>query len=82
LSPAERRITSQILPGDDEDRDAYRKEKSRCAELVIHTLERERPRIGEQVEVVDVSTPITRSDIPVSGIDTKTVLHLSRGGLM
>jgi len=43
-----------------EDGDAYRAEKRACADLVIAALERELPGISQDVEVVDVSTPLTR----------------------
>lgn len=43
-----------------EDRPAYEQEKARCAALVVRALEKERPGIGSRVEVVDVSTPLTR----------------------
>jgi phytoene dehydrogenase-like protein len=42
------------------DRPAYEAEKRRCAELVIEAVGRHRPGFAETVEVVDVSTPLTR----------------------
>jgi phytoene dehydrogenase-like protein len=42
------------------DRDAYRAEKQACADLVIGALEQEAPGTSDAVEVVDVSTPLTR----------------------
>ena len=42
------------------DRPAYEAEKRRCADLVIAALERHRPALADAVEVVDVSTPLTR----------------------
>jgi phytoene dehydrogenase-like protein len=42
------------------DRPAYDAEKRRCAELVIEAVGRHRPGFAETVEVVDVSTPLTR----------------------
>jgi phytoene dehydrogenase-like protein len=43
-----------------DDSATYAEEKAKCAELVIRALERERPGIRGRVEVVDVSTPLTR----------------------
>lgn len=43
-----------------DDRAAYAGEKDKCAKLVLRALEKERPGIGAKVEVVDVSTPLTR----------------------
>ena len=42
------------------DRPAYEAEKRRCADLVIAAAERHRPGLAASVEVVDVSTPLTR----------------------
>ena len=42
------------------DGDAYRDEKQACADVVIAALERELPGAADAVEVVDVSTPLTR----------------------
>lgn len=42
------------------DHDAYRAEKQACADLVIAALEQELPGSSKAVEVVDVSTPLTR----------------------
>jgi phytoene dehydrogenase-like protein len=42
------------------DRPAYEAEKRRCADLVIATVERHRPGFADAIEVVDVSTPLTR----------------------
>ena len=42
------------------DRPAYEAEKRRCAELVIEAIGRHRAGFAETVEVVDVSTPLTR----------------------
>ena len=42
------------------DRPAYEAEKRRCADLVIATVEQHRPGLAAAVEVVDVSTPLTR----------------------
>ena len=42
------------------DRAAYLAEKQACADLVIAALEQELPGVSEAVEVVDVSTPLTR----------------------
>jgi phytoene dehydrogenase-like protein len=42
------------------DREAYAAEKRACADLVVAALERELPGAGEAVEVVDISTPLTR----------------------
>ena len=39
---------------------AYEAEKLRCAELVIDEIGRRRPGFAGRVEVVDVSTPLTR----------------------
>jgi len=42
------------------DRPAYEAEKRRCADLVIAAVERHQPGCAAAVEVVDVSTPLTR----------------------
>ena len=42
------------------DRPAYQTEKRRCAELVIEAIGRHRAGFADTVEVVDVSTPLTR----------------------
>jgi phytoene dehydrogenase-like protein len=42
------------------DRPSYEGEKRRCADLVIATVERHQPGLADAVEVVDVSTPLTR----------------------
>ncbi len=42
------------------DPENYRMEKERCAEVVLSVLEMGHPGIRERVEVVDVSTPLTR----------------------
>ena len=42
------------------DRPAYEAEKRRCADLVIAAVERHQPGYAAAVEVVDVSTPLTR----------------------
>jgi phytoene dehydrogenase-like protein len=42
------------------DREAYAAEKQACADLVIGALEQELPGISKAVDVVDVSTPLTR----------------------
>ncbi len=42
-----------------EDRERYRAEKERIAETVIAALDRRFPGLREQVEVVDVATPLT-----------------------
>jgi phytoene dehydrogenase-like protein len=42
------------------DRAAYDAEKRRCAELVIEAIGRHRAGFADTVEVVDVSTPLTR----------------------
>ena len=42
------------------DRPSYETEKQRCADLVIEAVGRHRPGFAETVEVVDVSTPLTR----------------------
>jgi phytoene dehydrogenase-like protein len=42
------------------DRPAYEAEKQRCAEFAINEIERRRPGFASHVEVVDVSTPLTR----------------------
>jgi phytoene dehydrogenase-like protein len=42
------------------DRPAYEAEKRRCAQLVIEAIGRHRAGFAETVEVVDVSTPLTR----------------------
>ena len=42
------------------DRPRYEEEKRRCADLVIDTADRYRPGFSKRVEVVDVSTPLTR----------------------
>ncbi len=42
------------------DRAAYAAEKRACADLVIEALEQELPGVARAVEVVDVSTPLTR----------------------
>ncbi|MGE5230016.1 MAG: phytoene desaturase family protein, partial [Deltaproteobacteria bacterium] len=42
------------------DRAAYDAEKRRCAELVIEAIGRHRVGFADTVEVVDVSTPLTR----------------------
>lgn len=39
---------------------AYQAEKNRCADHVIEVLNQYHPGLAEQVEVVDVSTPLTR----------------------
>ena len=41
-------------------RPAYEAEKRRCAELVIEAIGRHRPGFAKTVEVIDVSTPLTR----------------------
>jgi phytoene dehydrogenase-like protein len=38
----------------------YQEEKDRCAEMVIGSIERFDPGFTKQVEVIDVSTPLTR----------------------
>ena len=42
------------------DRPAYEAEKRRCADLAVDAIGRHRPGFAEAVEVVDVSTPLTR----------------------
>ncbi len=42
------------------DRPAYEAEKRRCAELVVEEIDKRRPGFAARVEVVDVSTPLTR----------------------
>ncbi len=42
------------------DPERYKAEKERCAGMVIDILESHRPGFRERVEVVDVSTPLTR----------------------
>jgi phytoene dehydrogenase-like protein len=42
------------------DRARYKKEKLRCAEMVLDVLEEHYPGFRAQVEVIDVSTPLTR----------------------
>lgn len=42
-----------------DDRTAYRTEKQRVADTVIEQLEKRFPGLREQIEVVDVSTPVT-----------------------
>ena len=42
------------------DRPACEAEKRRCADLVIAAAERHRPGLAAAVEVVDISTPLTR----------------------
>lgn len=43
-----------------DDPDSYQTEKRRCAELVIQAIESHKPNFSQSVEVVDVSTPLTR----------------------
>jgi phytoene dehydrogenase-like protein len=43
-----------------DDPPAHEAEKQRCADLVIEEIERRRPGFAAHVEVVDVSTPLTR----------------------
>lgn len=42
------------------DPERYREEKERCAEIVLLAIEQGHPGIRDRVEVVDVSTPLTR----------------------
>jgi phytoene dehydrogenase-like protein len=42
------------------DRGAYEAEKQRCAQLVVDAVERFRPGFAAAVQVIDVSTPLTR----------------------
>jgi phytoene dehydrogenase-like protein len=42
------------------DRPAYEAEKRRCADLVIEAIGRHRDGFAQSIEVVDVSTPLTR----------------------
>lgn len=42
------------------DKNLYNAEKERCSEAVIEIIERNHPKFRDRVEVVDVSTPLTR----------------------
>lgn len=42
------------------DKARYKREKERCAEAVIDIMEHYRPGFKDKIEVVDVSTPLTR----------------------
>ncbi len=42
------------------DRPAYEADKRRCADLVVEAIGRYRRGFADRVEVVDVSTPLTR----------------------
>jgi phytoene dehydrogenase-like protein len=42
-----------------QNREAYQQEKARIGQAVVHELDRRYPGLAEQVEMVDVATPVT-----------------------
>jgi phytoene dehydrogenase-like protein len=66
IAPAGKSVLAVLLVSDyeywkrlREERDRYKAEKRQISDMVVAQLEKRFPGIGEQIEVVDVATPMT-----------------------